>query len=525
MFDKIFKFPVHGYLHVLGLCILAFGLPMNKVLMSIGGIWGIANLLLEGKFQIYWNNIRATKVYWWIGGLVVLHFSGLLYSDNLSYALHDLRIKLPLITIPLVLAARPLKNTLNYDFILLSFLASISITSVINMAYYFDWMGSTDIYKFRDISKFGSHIRFGLLVVIAACISLYFSIKLKKYKIFFFILLGWFTYYTFTAQVLSAFMAFICVFFVLGFQFIKYKFSKKFLWIISSAMIICAAICCIQLFSFLNPENPKVIFIEKTALGNPYKSHVDNFELENDNYIFHNFNDEELGKAWLERTSQILIPSSEQYHVLLRYLTSKNLTKDYQGCRALSKADMLNIQNGIANYKEVGGGLTSRLHTLRTEFQKRHKPKYSGSLIRISYWETGIQLIKENLFLGVGTGDVQDAFTSKLARNSALSNDQTNLHSHQQFITFWVSFGIFGFVFFAAALILFMQQQFIHFNIVGIGFGVTFLVSCFTEDTLETQMGVNLFCLFWAIHQTKIKHSAPIRLSNWKALLLYPKVK
>ena len=525
MFDKIFKFPVHGYLHILGLCILAFGLPMNKVLMSIGGIWGIANLLLEGKFQLYWNNIRATKVYWWIGGLVILHFIGLLYSDNLSYALHDLRIKLPLITVPLVLAARPLKNTLNYDFILLSFLISISITSFINMAYYLDWMGSTEVYKFRDISKFGSHIRYGLLIVIAACTSLYFIMKLKKYKIFFFILLGWFTYYTFTAQVLSAFMAFISVFVVLGFQFMKNKLTKKAIWIISIASIVFVTITCVQLLAFLNPVKPEVKFIEKTALGNFYISYVNNFEIENDNYVFHNFNNEELAKAWLEKTSQILDLSSTEYQVLLRYLTSKNLTKDYKGCSALTKADVLNIQNHIANYKEVGGGLISRLYTLRTEFQKRSNPNYCGSLIRISYWETGIKLIKENLLLGVGTGDVQDEFTRKLSKNSVLSEDQMHLHSHQQFITFWVSFGILGFVFFSAALFLFMKQQFIHFNIVGIGFGITFIVSCFTEDTLETQMGVNLFCLFWAIHQTKLKHSDALRFSNWKALLLYPKVK
>jgi hypothetical protein len=525
MFDKIFKFPVHGYLHVLGLCILAFGLPMNKVLMSIGGIWGISNLLLEGKFKMYWNNIRATKVYWWLGGLVLLHFIGLIYSDNLSYGLHDLRIKLPLITVPLVLAARPLKSTINYDLILMSFLTSISITSFINIAYYFDWIGTTDIYKFREISKFGSHIRYGLLIVIAATISLYFILKLKKYRPFFFVLLCWFTYYTFTAQVLSAFIAYICVFIVLGSLYIKKKFSKTTIWIACIVIIISVTIVSIQLVSFLNPENPKVIFIEKTAQGNPYISFVDNFEVENGNYVFHNFNNDELARAWKEKTSLNLDLSSMQYQVLLRYLTSKGLMKDYNGCIALTKADILNVQNGIANYKEVGGGLTSRLYTLRTEFQKRNNPNYCGSLIRVSYWEIGIQIIKENLLFGVGTGDVQDKFTEKLITNKTFKEDQLMLHSHQQFITFWVSFGIIGFIIFTVALIVFMKQQYNQFNCVGIGFGITFIVSCFTEDTLETQMGVNLFCLFWAIHQSKIKHSEALRLRNWKALFLFPKIK
>lgn len=60
MSNKLFSFKVHSFLHVLGMSILAFGLPLNKVLMSIGAIWGVSNLVLEGDIKTYLKNIRKT---------------------------------------------------------------------------------------------------------------------------------------------------------------------------------------------------------------------------------------------------------------------------------------------------------------------------------------------------------------------------------------------------------------------------------------------------------------------------------
>ena len=61
MLDKLFGFKVHSFLHVLGMSVLAFGLPFNKVLMSIGAIWGVSNLVLEADFKTYWANILKNQ--------------------------------------------------------------------------------------------------------------------------------------------------------------------------------------------------------------------------------------------------------------------------------------------------------------------------------------------------------------------------------------------------------------------------------------------------------------------------------
>ncbi len=82
MLDRWLGVKIHHYLHILGMMVLAFGLPMNKVLMSIGAIWGVSNLVLEGHFSTYWKNCKENRTFLFLLGFFLLHIVAMIWSSN-----------------------------------------------------------------------------------------------------------------------------------------------------------------------------------------------------------------------------------------------------------------------------------------------------------------------------------------------------------------------------------------------------------------------------------------------------------
>jgi O-antigen ligase len=162
----------HTYIHLSSICGIAIGLPLNKVVLSISLMIGILNLLIEANYKTYWNNLKSSKTTWFIGSFWLLHVVGLLWTSEMNFGLSDIRIKLPLIVIPLILTCKPITERKEINYIFLSFISSLIFTSFYN---YFSYIGIIHDYKYNDIrglSLFGSHIRYGILIAIGAILSL-----------------------------------------------------------------------------------------------------------------------------------------------------------------------------------------------------------------------------------------------------------------------------------------------------------------------------------------------------------------
>jgi len=116
---------------------------------------------------------------------------------------------------------------------------------------------------------------------------------------------------------------------------------------------------------------------------------------------------------------------------------------------------------------------------------------------RMVYWQAALNIIEENFLFGVGTGDVKVAFRKVYASGEYNLNEKYWLRAHNQFLTFFVAFGVFGlayFVFFFAEAFRLNRKSYLAFAIVLLTF-----LSCLTEDTLETQAGVAFFGFFVAL--------------------------
>lgn len=502
MLDKLFGYPAHKYLHFIGALIVVVGLPLNKVVMSIGAIWLIANVVLEGNYAHYWKNIKQNNVFWLILLMFMFHIVGLFWSDDIGYGLRDIRTKLPFLTLPLALFALPLERHFR-KWIYLAFLLSLSITSLINFFWGFIINDSTTI-DIREISLFGSHIRYGLLIVFGFGITVVKGCQEKKYTWLIWSL--WFLTYTIITQVLTAYFALI----VMAVGLIVYRFSKlknkKLKIILSSSFSSLIILLGFILFNFLIPEK---ITVDEASLpkftvqGNPYQHYTENKLTENGHPIMLYISEKELKENWKKRSSYDFYGTDDKGHALkgtlIRYMASKGLTKDAEGISALTDEDIRWIEQGVPSIRITEGKGLKRIDELKFELQRYllgESPSGNSLLQRFEYWKTAWYIIQNNIWFGVGTGDVQNEFDLAYeALDSPLEKDFRH-RSHNQFLTFWVSFGIGGFLVFTALWLLLFKQVVHQGNWLKLCFVLIAIASFIPEDTLETQQGVTFIGFF-----------------------------
>jgi O-antigen ligase len=88
-------------------------------------------------------------------------------------------------------------------------------------------------------------------------------------------------------------------------------------------------------------------------------------------------------------------------------------------------------------------------------------------------------------------------------RNSPLTKER-RLRAHNSYLTYYLTFGILGFLFFVYFQLKFILQQWKWKQWVGLLFGCIVFVTFLFEDTLESQMGITLFAFFYSLFSRKI---------------------
>lgn len=505
MLDRLFNYNLHKYLHVLGAAILVVGLPFNKVLMSIGTIWLVANVLLEGNFKEYWEKLKINPIFWVIFGLTIFHFIGLLWSEDLAYGLRDIRTKLPFFVLPAVFIAKPLDNAY-WKPILYLFVFTLAFISLTNYTIYFlieqkDY--SNDI---RELSFFSSHIRFGILVVFGAVLAAFQVVQNKKWILIWILLLFWFLYYTLIAQVMTAYFTLFILTIGVIIAFILQLKKWYYQVLIISIFALFSGFLINKLVVYLTPDTApiEVSKLDRySSSGNIYLHIPENELLENGHHIYTYICHEELAPLWNE-ISTINYDSLDNRKqplkaTLIRYMTSKGLRKDADGFKSLTDKDIKNIEKGIPSINATQNSYLSRLDGLKMQiysYQMGTSPSGHSLLQRFEHWKTALFIIRENFWFGVGTGDVQNEFDIAYEElNSPLEKHYWN-RSHNQFLTFWVSFGILGFCLFLSLWILLFKYATKNKNWLAYCFALIVVASFIPEDTLETQQGVTFVAFF-----------------------------
>lgn len=504
MLNRFFGNNTHTHLHILGIAGIAFALPWSKVMMSISVMFIVLNLILEGKYRHYWEQFKSNRIFWMVVAVYALNVIGILWSSNTSEALHSIKQQLPFIAIPTILVAKPISNKKYLDIVYMTFLAAMFFTSVYNFLSYQHIIGNHFYNNIRGMSLTSSHIRYGLLISMAGAIALVCSQENRKRILPCLILLGWFAFYTFYSQVISGAISFGAV--VSLHVLYHLWFKKKQLAITFGAVLIIAGILpLIWLFQPLevNPDHYASLPTE-TALGNPYEHNFDFVDSETKEPVLIYLCEEELEEEWNKRSktpySGITTQGNSLNYTLIRYLSSKRLTRDAEGLKQLTQKDIENIEYGRSSIHYIG--LMPRLHSLRFELNYAQNPNGHSLLQRFEYWKAGLVLAKSNWLFGVGSGDVQDEFNLHYDQSNSPLTEENRRRAHNQFLTFWISYGIIGFFMFLVLLVRFVQFNLQQKSILGLLFISIAIASFFMEDTLETQTGVTFFALFFGLFIT-----------------------
>ena len=190
----------HHYVHLVVLCLFAVGIVCSKFLMSMSILIGLLNLIIEGDFKAYYNNLKNNKFFILLLLFFLFHAIALFWSDNLDYGFNDLRRKSSLIAVPIIVLSKPISLSKSYRMILFCFISTLVITSIINAVSYFYFPNHFSFNEIREMSRFNSHIRYGIMIAFGIPILLEMNTSKKGFYLII-PLIVWLLFYTYISQV------------------------------------------------------------------------------------------------------------------------------------------------------------------------------------------------------------------------------------------------------------------------------------------------------------------------------------
>lgn len=492
-------------------------MQFSHFLVSLSMMLMSANYLAEGNYfekaKFVWKNYTILLFV----GFFVIHILGLLWSTDLDYGNHDIQIKLPLFALPMAIGSSKKLSIKKFEWVLLFFLAVSLLSSIVGSVIYFILSKPGDDY--RLMSPFMSHIRLSLMMGVAVFSSFYLSqksIQWQKFRTVFILLGFWFITYLFMLRAMSGIVAvlssgFALIWILSSKQKMKYhriaKLSLVIITLLSGGYVYWQVS---KFYEFEVIDRSKLD--KKSPSGEWYIFDYKSPSVENGNYVNIYIAKNELERTW-NTVSHINYDSLDLKnqlikHTLVRYMTSKGLRKDSIGVKALTDQDIWAIENGIANERFLNDKSINTLIYRYTweihRYQHGYNPQGNSLAQRFLFWKIGIQILKENWLYGVGTGDVQLAFNEKYEQLPFHVLEKYRLRSHNQYLTFAITFGCFGFIYFIWMLFSGFRVRPNSSSYLFTGAFIIMLVSMLDEDTFETQFGITyalFFYFFFLFHQ------------------------
>lgn len=505
----------HKNIHLFALILIVLSISVSEYVTSIG-IWVlVTNWILDFRYKDKWERLKNNKGIAVFLILYLIHLIWLLNTSNFSFALNDLRIKLPLLIFPIIIGTtEPITHKQLLIIFKFMFLGLI-ISSVSGLLAYYEIIGNYEINNFRQISIFISHIRLSLLLCLAVFIILY-ILKNKYYKnpkegLALAITCLWFFVFLFIIQAFTGLFIFIFIIYIIliYFSIRETKIARRVLYLISLVLIPLSIGIYLGLFlnSFYTPHNSHYSTGDFTSRGNIYYSNNESRLIENGNLIYHNICEKELREEWEKRSNTSLDSLTESgtkfIHNVIRYLTSKGLNKDADGIIALRDADILAIESGSTNYKYNGNSfINKRLYSIIWQldvYSKGGNPSGHSITQRFEYIKAALILAQRNFFTGTGTGDIDDAYKTHYVTSRSILDPDFRHRAHNQYLTFFISFGVFGafLCFLAIFFPVYLAEGYNRYYFII--FFIIAIISMINEDTLETMTGVVFISFFYSL--------------------------
>ncbi len=537
----IYQRQFHKDAYFVALILMAVCVPLSKFGMSVMqftllGLWIWAGFSFKTTFSFFQNNpffkaIGKFLVYLWhltasnfvgkfsrffknkaaivLASLFILHLIWLINTTDFSYAFKDIRTKLPLLALPVILSTMEPIQQKRFNFVMLFHAAAVLIGTFVST-----WIliqgEFTDI---RKISIYISPIRFALNICIATFTLLYFAWKKDiysiPYRMVFFLISIWMIIFLIILESGIGIVILLSIFVLIALYFIAKQKNKILKTGLAVAIIAIPISVALYIYDIMHDftQVEKVNFSELdtyTKQGNKYRHDTVYFGIEDGKYCGLYIAMDELRDAWNQR-SEVNFEGRDKNdqlikYTIIRYMASRNLRKDAEDLSMLSHSDIKAIERGIANANYLKSpSLRTRISKIMVgyyNFKYANDPNGSSVFQRIEFWKASLNLIRENFWWGVGTGDLNTAFDEYYKRTNSPLEEANRWRSHNQYLSIFVATGVFGFIWFLFVLVyppLKLRKFTDYFYFV---FFITIVLSMLTEDTIESQAGVTLFAFF-----------------------------
>lgn len=537
--EKIRELPWYVTFYYVSLMLLLASVPLSKFTTSIfqffiAGSWLTISVLsipekgasksffknslhflgniipaLTRSFRSFFSNSYALV----IASIFLIQVVGMIWTKDTGSGIYKLRTQLPILILPIILSTGPKLGQKFLSLLFIGYLLAVFGGSIYRLVLFLN----LDVADPRAIDAHTSHIRFSLNVVMAVFSAAYLIFKEKEllngvYKIILSLICIWLILFILYMHYSTGILLLIIVLAAVAFRSLILNSSKKIKIISVSISLVIISILSYLIFTIVNKDTyAERVYYNKldrvTANGNRYMHDTIHFLVENGKHTGLYICDTELKKEWSER-SKLQYSGRDNKNQLLRmtlirYLASKDLRKDSAGISKLSEIDIKNIENGIVNSKNIRGfdlnGEITQIVIGFRNYKKTGNANNNSLLQRYEFWRTGFAIFRENPLFGVGTGDVRTAFDDRYIKDNSKLSPENRLRSHNQYITFMVALGIAGLLWFLVAVTLPAVRQRKFFNYFFYIFWVIFMVSCFTEDTLDSQEGATFFAFFMSL--------------------------
>lgn len=505
----------HRFFFILGIVLMVIAIPFSPFLLSLGQFIIGGNWLVELGFRRKIQLLRERKSILLFIGFYLLHIIWLINTENYNYALHDLKIKLPLLILPIIFGTTKALSESEVKIILHFFIASILSSTLFSFIIFLD-VTPIKVLDNRNLSPVISHIRLALYIVLAIYINLSFLICNKHYRylplIYYLITLIWLILFI---LFLGALTGTIILFMVAPFALLfwlrninnpQYKRMGSFF-----VMLIIFILVAYGAISFLRYNHRiKIVPSELeryTVNGNKYNHYLSMKDYENKYPVWLYICEPELEKEWNKISSYDFKGKDERGQplkgTLIRYLASLGYKKDSMGLSKLNDQDIQMIQNGFTNhiYKKRFT-IYPRIYQIFWEIEnylRYGNPSGHSLTQRIEYAKNAFRAIKRNFWFGTGTGDLNDEIKKQYGIDNSILDEKWQLRAHNQIITLFLTFGFLGFIIQCILIFMTLFKEKSNLDFITFSFLLIVLFSMLNEDTLETQAGATFLAFFFSL--------------------------
>ncbi len=122
--------------------------------------------------------------------------------------------------------------------------------------------------------------------------------------------------------------------------------------------------------------------------------------------------------------------------------------------------------------------------------------QFGGYQLRMIKWESSMEVIKDNWFLGVGTGDQKKELDNVYLQKNFEEGYKNHYNSHNQYLQTTLALGVVGLLIFLLNLFFPLIFAFKARRFVYLSFIILFALGCITESMLNVYKGVVFFTYF-----------------------------